>query len=109
MGCALIFGGLTPHAPSEEHAAPFLQGIEFDGAAQHPREPAHIEGSRSETHPACPACLLHIQGSSLVMAPTPLPGLQPGEAVTLRPGQLLSPAFLVLRPARAPPVLSSSH
>jgi hypothetical protein len=112
MGCALILGGLTPHAPSEEHASPFLQGtefgIEFDSAAQHPREPIHLEGSRPESHPACPACLLHIQGSSLVRSPAPLPGLQPGEAVALRLGPSLSPPFLILRPARGPPVLSSS-
>jgi hypothetical protein len=108
MGCALVLGGLTPHAPAEEHADS-LRGVEIDGAAQHPRDPSHIEGSRPEVHPACAACLLQIQGSSLLTPLAPLPGLQPGAAVAVQPRPHVSPPVQVPGPARAPPVPSSSR
>jgi hypothetical protein len=107
LGCVLLLGALTPHSPAEEHGDS-LQSFEIDGAAQHPGDPAHFEGSRPETHPACPACLLHVQTSSLVTPPAPLHGLLPGEAVALRPERSIIPAFTVPGPARAPPVSSPS-
>ncbi|HEX2641524.1 MAG TPA: hypothetical protein VHU81_00925 [Thermoanaerobaculia bacterium] len=107
LGCVLLLGSVAPHAPAEEHTDS-LQAFEIDGAAQHPGDPAHFEGSRPETHPACQACLLHLQGSSLLTAPAPLPGLQPGAAVAVRPEPSPSAAFQILRPARGPPASPSS-
>jgi hypothetical protein len=107
MGCALALGGLTPHAPAEEHTDS-LQGVEIDGAAQHPREPSHFEGSRPEVHPVCAACLLQIQGSSLLTPLAPLPGVQQGEALAVRPVPHAAAPFQVPGPARAPPALPSS-
>lgn len=107
LGCALLLGAVAPHAPSEGHAES-LQAFEIDGAAQHPGDPAHFEGSRPETHPACLACLLHLQSSSLLTPPAPLPGLLPGETVAALPVRLTAPAFSVPGPARGPPAAHSS-
>lgn len=107
LGCVLLLGAATPHAPAEEHGGS-LQSFEIDCAAQHPGDPAHFEGSHPETHPACVACLLQIQGGSLLTPPAPLPGLLPGEAVASRPERSIIPAFTVPGPARAPPALVSS-
>lgn len=107
MGALLFFGVVAPHAPGGEHNGSPV-GVEIDGAAQHPKAPLHFEASHPENHPACPVCLLQIQGRSLLSLPAipPVP-LHSGAVSTLveHRASLSSPH---LGPARAPPALSAS-
>lgn len=107
MGLLVLFGVVAPHARGAEHNESPV-GVEIDGAAQHPTAPLHFEASHPEIHPACPVCLLQIQGRPLLALPAipPVPLYSGGVSTFVEHvASLPSPC---LGPARAPPALSAS-
>jgi len=107
LGLSLFLGAL-PHGDTAEHRES-PRGVDIDRDARHPDAPAHFEASKVEFQPGCPLCVLQLAtGWALQLPESPLPPLLPRGAVLAAAERADSTSATHLRPARAPPSLSSS-